>query len=187
MNIKIFAAIAVSAIMLTACGEKIPETPPAVQVTADGAQVANIVNETCWDNTVYIMDGTAADWLEQYGDPVYYPDGTTFEVALPEKNTAPDSVDLTDSVICEDGSYKYDIRAAVREIIPHINENVISFTLDGHPASMLSSQLSDYESGAVLRCFELTCKWGDNECVYTFCIRSDAGVGEYSESNVSNE
>ena len=186
MNIKIFAAIAASAIMLTACGEKIPETPPAVQITADGAQVANTVNETCWDNTVYIIDGTAADWLEQYGDPVYYPDGTTFEVALPKKNTAPDSVTLTDSVIREDGSYKYDKRAAIREIDFNMNENVISFTLDGHPASMLSSQLSDYESGATLRCFELKCKWGENECIYTFCIRSDASVVAYSESNESN-
>ncbi len=182
MNIKKLAAAVITAALLTACGGKVPETPPTVQITADGTQVANTVNETFWDNTVYIMDGTAADWLEQYGAPVYYPDGTTFEIVLPKKNAAPDSVKLTDSIISEDGSYKYDKRAAIREIIPHINENVISFTLDGHPASMLSSQLSDYESGAVLRCFELTCKWGDNECVYTFCIRSDAGVVAYSES-----
>ncbi len=178
MNIKKLAAAVITAALLTACGGKVPETPPAAQVTADGVQVANVVNKTCWDNTVYIMDGTAAEWLEQYGDPVYYPDGTVFEVALPKKNTAPDSVKLTDSVIREDGSLKYDETAAVRELVPQINENVISFTLDGYPASMLSSQLSDYENGAVLRCFELTCKWGDNECVYTFCIRSDAGAGD---------
>lgn len=177
MNIKKLAAAVITAALFTACGAKVPETPPSVQITANGAQVENTVNETCWDNTVYIIDGTAADWLEQYGDPVYYPDGTTFEIVLPKKNTVPDSVRLTDSVIRDDGSLKYDESAAVCELVPEINENVISFTLEGHMASMLSSQLSDYESGAVLRCFELTCKWGDNECVYTFCIRSDAGTG----------
>lgn len=178
MNIKIFAAIAASAVMLTACGEKAPKTPPVVQITADGVPVENIVNETCWDNIVYIIDGTAADWLEQCGDPIYYPDGTAFEIVLPKKNAAPDSIKLTDSVISSDGSLKYNENSAVRELVPETNENVISFTLEGHMASMLSSQLSDYESGAVLRCFELTCKWGDNECVYTFCIRSDAGARE---------
>lgn len=176
MNIKPLAAILISAAILTACGKKVPETPPVANVTAGDLQVANIMNESCWNNTVYILNGTAEEWLEQYGVPAYYPNGTIIKIVLPEKTASPDSVKLTDSIIREDGSLKYDERAAVTEIKPDINENVISFALDGYMASSLSSSLADYENGAVLRCFELTCKWGDNECIYTFCIRTDASV-----------
>ena len=41
---------------------------------------------------------------------------------------------------------------------------------------MLSSDSADYKEGAAWRCFEITCTWGENVCVYTFCVRTNPAV-----------
>lgn len=173
MKMKIIALLACAALIFSGCGNKIPKEPPEVSVTAGGTSVGSTVNLSCWGNTVYLLDATASEWIEKYGEPLFYPNGTVFEIIIPEKNTAPDKVTVTDTLIRPDGTMKYDKRAAVVDITPEVNGNVISFSLDTHWATALSSGLADYEDGSAFRCFDVTCHWGDNVCVYTFCIRSD--------------
>ncbi len=172
MKIKIIAAL-MSAAILTGCGSKLPETPPAVEIDAGGITVSNTANISCWDNTVYLLDGTASDWLSVYGEPVFFPLGTFFRVTLPEKTAAPDSIMVTDTLIREDGTPKYDKKAAVNEVVPEIEENVVTFSLDNHWATGLSSNSEDYQEGSAWRCFEISCSWGENVCVYTFCVRTN--------------
>ena len=175
MKMKLIAAL-MGAVLLTGCGGKIPETPPAVTVDAGGISVSNTANISAWDNTVYLLDGTASDWLAEYGEPVFFPLGTVFRVTIPEKTVAPNSVTVTDTLIREDGTPKYDKKAAVNELTPEIEGNVVTFTLDDHWATMLSSNSVDYQEGAAWRCFEVTCTWGENVCVYTFCVRTNPAV-----------
>ncbi len=172
MKMKLIAAL-LSAIILTGCGQKVPETPPVVEIDAGGITVSNTANISCWDNTVFMLDGTASDWLAEYGEPVFYPLGTVFRVTLPEKTAAPDTVTVTDTLIHDDGTPKYDEKAAVNEVIPEIEENTITFSLDNHWATGLSSNSEDYQEGAAWRCFEIACTWGENVCVYTFCVRTN--------------
>ncbi|MBQ5320385.1 MAG: hypothetical protein J6K17_14950 [Oscillospiraceae bacterium] len=172
MKIKFIAAI-MCAVILTGCGAKIPETPPAVMVDAGGISVSNTANISAWDNTVYLLDGTASDWLSEYGEPVFFPLGTVFSITIPEKTTLPDKITVTDTLINKDGTPKYDERAAIVELIPQINENIVSFYLDNHWATGLSSNSEDYKEGASWRCFDVTCSWGENVCVYTFCVRTN--------------
>lgn len=172
MKTKIFAAL-LGVVLLTGCGKKAPETPPEVSVDAGGISVSNTSSISAWDNTVYLLDGTASDWIAEYGEPVFFPLGTVFSVIIPEKTTAPDSVTVTDTLINEDGTPKYDKKAAVNELTPVIEENIISFSLENHWATGLSSNSEDYQEGAAWRCFEITCTWGENVCVYTFCVRSN--------------
>lgn len=173
MKMKIYAVLACAALLFSGFGNKIPKEPPAVTVNAGDASVNSTVNLSCWDNTVYLLDVTASEWIEKFGEPVYFPDGTVFEVVIPEKNAAPDKVTVTDTLIRPNGTMKYDERAAVVDITPEVSGNVIFFSLDSHWAIALSSDLADYEKGTAFLCFDVTCHWGDNVCVYTFCVRSD--------------
>jgi len=172
MKIKIIAAF-LATVFLTGCGQKTPESPPTVTIDADGVSVSNITNISAWDNTIYLLDETASDWISEYGEPLFFPIGTVFQVTLPEKTALPDSITVTDTHIREDGTPKYDKKAAIVELTPEINENVITFSLDNHWATGLSSNSEDYKEGIAWRCFEVTCCWGENVCVYTFCVRSN--------------
>ncbi|MBQ8787496.1 MAG: lipoprotein [Oscillospiraceae bacterium] len=175
MKSKIIAVL-LGAVLLTGCGQKSPETPPAVEIDAGGVSVSNTVNISAWDNTVYLINGTSSDWLGKYGEPVFFPLGTIFRVTIPEKTATPDSVTVTDTLIREDGTPKYDKKAAVNVLTPEIDGNVVSFSLDNHWAAMLSSNSEDYQEGAIWRCFEITCTWGENVCIYTFCVRTNPAV-----------
>ncbi len=172
MKTKLIAVL-LGAVILTGCGSKVPEAPPIVTVDAGGISVSNTTNISAWDNTVYLIDATASDWLAEYGEPVFFPLGTVFRVTIPEKTALPDKITVTDTFISEDGTPKYDKKAAVNEIIPEIEENAVVFSLDNHWATGLSSNSEDYQEGAAWRCFEITCTWGENVCVYTFCVRSN--------------
>lgn len=166
-------AILFAVVFLTGCSAKIPETPPAITVDADVISVSNTSNISAWDNTVYLLDGTASDWIAEYGEPLFFPLGTIFRVSIPEKTAAPDKITVTDTLISEDGTPKYEKKAAVNELTPDIDGNIVSFSLNNHWATGLSSNSEDYQEGAAWRCFEITCTWGENVCVYTFCVRSN--------------
>lgn len=170
---KKFITALISVLILTGCGQKVPETPPAVEIDAGGITVPNTSNTSYWDNTVYLLNGTASDWIDEYGKPMFFPIGTIFCVTIPPKSVAPDSVTVTDTLIQEDGTPKYDKKAAIIEVVPQIEENVITFSLENHWASGLSSNSEDYKEGTAWHCFEITCNWGENVCVYTFCVRTN--------------
>jgi len=68
MKIKIIAAF-LATVFLTGCGQKTPESPPTVTIDADGVSVSNITNISAWDNTIYLLDETASDWISEYGEP----------------------------------------------------------------------------------------------------------------------
>ena len=172
MKTKFIAALLIT-VILTGCGQKIPESPPVITIDADGISLSNTTNISAWDNTIYLLDGTASDWLSEYGKPVFFPLGTVFSITIPEKTTLPDKITVIDTLINKDGTPKYDERAAIVELTPEISENVVSFSLDNHWATGLSSNSEDYQEGAAWRCFEITCTWGENVCVYTFCVRTN--------------
>lgn len=170
---KEFIAALLGAVLLTGCGQKTPETPPVVTIDAGGVSVSNTTTVSSWNNTVHLINGTASDWIDEYGEPLFFPIGTVFQVTLPEKTVSPDSIKVTDTHISEDGNPKYEQKAAVTEVTPEISGNIISFSLDDHWATGLSSNSEDYKEGTAWRCFEITCSWGENVCVYTFCVRSN--------------
>ena len=172
MKIKIITVL-LCAVLLSGCGEKIPETPPTIVVEAGGITISNTTNISAWDNTVYLIDGTASEWITEYGEPLFFPTGTVFQLSLPEKTVLPDKITVADTLIHEDGTPKYEKKAAMNEFTPDLNGNIVSFPLDNHWATGLSSNSEDYKEGVSWRCFEITCSWGENVCVYTFCVRSN--------------
>ena len=172
MNKK-FISVLLGIVLLTGCRQKIPETPPIVTIEADSFPVSNTTTISAWDNTVYLLDGTASKWLDKYGTPLSFPLGTVFQVTFPEKTAMPDVITVTDTLIREDGNPKYDKKAAVIELTPEINENIVTFTLNDHWATGLSSNSEDYKANTALRCFEISCSWGENICIYTFCVTTD--------------
>lgn len=123
------------------------------------------------DESMLIENGTPAEWLKQCGEPLYYANGTIFSVALPDNA---ESVNVTDTVIRDDGNPKYDLKAAAREPDFDIFGGAVHIRLEGHTAAFLSSNLADYDAGACLRSFDIEFVSEDTEHKYTFCIRSDA-------------
>ena len=172
MKTKIISAL-LSVILLAGCGKNTPETPPSVTVDAGGISVSNTTSLSCWNNTVYLLNGAADDWIEKYGEPIFLPLGTVFRVTIPSNSAEPDTIVVKDILINEDGSPKYDEKAAVNELSATLEDNIITFSLDNHWASGLSSDSEDYKEGAVWRCFEITCTWDENVCVYSFCVRTN--------------
>lgn len=167
---KALTLVLLCALGLTSCGKaevNFADESGIISAAANSEKVK--LNEN-----MLLENGSPAEWLERYGDPIYYVNGTRFEFTLPD-NADPDSVKVTDTVINADGEPKYDIKAASRE--PEyfdVWNGVVSFRLEGHPAAFLSSYLADYETGACLRSFDIEFVSEGEEYKYTFCIRSDA-------------
>ncbi|MDE5859562.1 MAG: hypothetical protein K2H23_04160 [Oscillospiraceae bacterium] len=181
---KFLPILLICALVLTSCGKN-----DSIENTYnESSEISEAIysSKVILDESIYLENCTAAEWLEQMGEPVYYLNGTQFEFTLPN-NADAESVKVTDTVINSDGNPKYDIKAASRE--PEyfdVWNGVVSFRLNGHPAAFLSSYLADYEPGACLRSFDIEFVSDGKEHKYTFCVRSDASFDEYHEETELN-
>ena len=98
--------------------------------------------------------------------------GESIQIRLDQDVSA--TYELTDVLLKEDGSYKYNIPNDKPEVI-EISSGTGSFVLKGNMAAFLSSNSKDYEPGAAIRGFKLT-EQGDGEKQgFYFVLRTDAG------------
>lgn len=156
-------------ITLIACTTH-PIAPPEILVTSEGQAVDTITNPTQWisgdtteigDFTLFFSDASDLDVL-------YLKLDVEIEIEFPEGQ--PDSYNMTDRFIREDGNYKYDDKVTQIVDIEFVDD-VGLFILDRNLS--FSSHFKDYEPEATLRGFRLTCHFGDNVCEYLFVIRTD--------------
>lgn len=175
VNVKRIIMSLIMASALTSCGNRLQEETSEISISSCGKEIAFISEEfypSDEENSASEFV-SAESWLEQAGEPEYYPDGSLFEIKFPEDMGIPDSVSINDVLITSDGKLKYDKSVAVKEAVPVINDNTVSFVLDKHLATSLSSNSEDYKKGSAYRSFGIICGWGDEQYRYTFCIRSD--------------
>lgn len=182
-----------AALLMTSCGKNIPETNSEISVSSGGKEIAFISEKLypedeegeAYSNVAAKHDLRDTDrnsassyvssesWIEQSGEPEYFPIGSVFEMKFPEDLGIPESISINDVLITSEGKLRYDSRAAVKEAVPEINGDTVSFVLDDHLASALSSDSADYKKGTAYRSFGITCEWGEERYRYTFCVRSD--------------
>jgi|GEM_PF-1419447 len=148
--------------------------PPTMAITAAGTDINYVVGLNQWNSIMYDREGTFQTIMKNKSkaDLPYVKLNQVFQIAF--KGTAPDSVKLEDYILQTNGNARYSERE-VQTIPIEFKNGKGSFVLAANPAAFLSSASSDYETGASIRGFRLTCKWGENECEYAFIIRSDAG------------
>ncbi|WP_375103400.1 hypothetical protein ACDZ28_28495 [Paenibacillus sp. RS8] len=88
-------------------------------------------------------------------------------------DTAPDSYNLTEYILRDDGTFKYKKETAA-PVNVELEDKTATFKLDSNMASFLSSDSKDYEAGATIRGFRLTGEWVDQTKEITFVVRTDA-------------
>ena len=100
--------------------------------------------------------------------------GATVEIRF--RDQPADSATLQDFVLNRDGSVKEPLSA---EPVPlELKDGGSSFILQANPAARLGSDSRDCLSGAVLRGFLLTCRWGDTQYQYAFMLYANAYEAE---------
>ena len=166
---KGFACL-ISTIMLlvtTGCASSFP-TEISVQSNGASLPAAAVVLEQSGENT-----NISEAFKELYSSAADLPEtelGETVQIKL-SASTAPDTWKLYDYLLKEDGSPKYDERAAFETELT-VSKNTAEFQLQESPALALSSTFPSEEDG-VLRGFRLVCSWGEKQSEYLFCLKSD--------------
>lgn len=92
-------------------------------------------------------------------------------------DTIPESIEMYDYVLQEDGTMKYS-SLATESVSLELTDKVGSFKLKENLSSKLSSNSNDYEPGKLIRGFRLIGKWDEQLREYAFVIRSDAVSSE---------
>lgn len=86
--------------------------------------------------------------------------------------TAPDSYKLTDYILKEDGTFKYN-KGTASPVNLEFDNKKATFKLDSIMTVFLSSDSKDYEPGATFRGFRLIGEWVDQSKEITFIVRTD--------------
>lgn len=90
---------------------------------------------------------------------------------------APDSVTLSDIILREDGTSKYQEETVETQKL-QLEGQKAQLYLSTNFWAMLSSDLSTYQKGGVIRGFRLNCSWENGSSAdYGFVIRTDAACG----------
>lgn len=152
--------------------DKLSNDVPQIKITAEKREIKHIGKLTQPNSAVDRNGFSPALNAVKMQDIPYLKTGAKLEIEF--LNQAPKDVRLKNYLLSSDGSIKYTEKEA-QETPIQISGKTASFLLRANPASALSSNIHDYESGAVLRGFLLSCRYQDGrECNYTFLIRSDA-------------
>lgn len=158
-------------IILPACskGSEMPE----IKISCGGLEIESAAMKIEWEGKTFDDEELFKALIKgkEISELQYFALGE--EITIEFLGGKPDSYTLTEHLLTNGAVYKYSIRED-REIKPEENAAGLSFKLSFNPASMLSSQLEDYEKGASLRGFRLRCEWGENSGEYAFLLRSDS-------------
>lgn len=111
-------------------------------------------------------------------DIPYIPLGRWITIEL-TGDKQPDEVHLSDYILKEDGTPRYDEKTVITTDLEYDNHEM-RFCLSPNINAMLSSDISAYVTGGVLRGFELELIWDDgSKAEYGFILFTDASyVGE---------
>lgn len=146
----------------------IPQEPPEISITVDGRSVNYVIGKNIWNGSIFDrLDNFQLIMKEKY-EIIYVPIGKEFTIDF--NGTSPDSIDVIDEVIDTSGNVMFNNFGQDTPV--EINKGKTSFILKKHPAILLSSNTETFENG-VIRGFRVISKWGDNQCEYTFVIKTE--------------
>lgn len=149
---------------------KSPNEPPKVSITSNNIDIPYVIGKNIWDKAIYDREDNLKVIMKDNKEETlkYIPIGQEIQIVFEGFN--PDSVELVDQVIDNSGNEMF--TNSSKDISIKFDNGKGSFKLDNHYATLLSSNSETFEKG-VLRGFRLTCKWGENECEYSFIIKTN--------------
>lgn len=169
MGIILSVVILVGGIILVSNSKSIiPQEPPEILITVDGRSVNYVIGKNIWNGSIFDRLDNFQLIIKENHEIIYVPIGKEFTVEF--NGTSPDSIEITDEVIDTSGNVMFNNSG--QDIPVELNKGKILFILKEHPATLLSSNTETFENG-VIRGFRVLSKWGDNECEYTFVIKTE--------------
>ena len=160
--------------LITSCSVdtklKSSNEPPKVSIISNNIDIPYVIGKNIWNGAIYDREDNLQVIMKDNTEETlkYIPIGQGIEIVFEGVN--PDSVELVDQVIDNSGNEMFTNSSKIISI--NFENGKCSFNLDDHYATLLSSNSETFEKG-VLRGFRLTCKWGENECEYSFVIKTN--------------
>lgn len=162
------------AFTFVACiNSKVMNKPPELSVTTGDKKIGYVVGLNRWNDVSYNSENPFHTIMKKDSgiEVPYIKLGEAFQINF--KGNAPDSFELKDYLLKENGDAKYTGKE-VKKIPVSLTVGKGTFKLEPNGAELLSSDSRDYEPGKTIRGFKLICRFGNNECEYGFIIRTDA-------------
>lgn len=145
------------------------QEPPEVKITIEGKQMGLIISKNQWNGVKYDREDTLKTILNNGLERVPYINvGSTATVSF--SNNPPNKLTVSDILIDNNGNPIYTQNEIVN-IPVELKDGKCSFQIIKHFASSLSSYY--VESKMNIRALKMTASWGENECEYTFIIRTN--------------
>lgn len=165
--------LVVSIGLITSCSIetklKSPNDPPKISITSNDIDIPYVIGKNIWNGGIYDrLDNFQAIMKDNTEETLnFIPIGEKINIVF--EDFIPESIELVDEVIDNSGNVMF--ANSSKAISINLDNGKGSFNIDDHYATLLSSTSDTFENG-VLRGFRLTCIWGDNECEYSFIIKT---------------
>lgn len=149
--------------------------PPVIKITVEGKEIEYTLGLNTWNGTKIDREDTFRYYMKRT-----FPEDLPYvllgrEIEIKFLGNVPDTVELADYILMEDGNIKYNLPPSTTTPTPlTFKHKKASFILSENFAAFFSSQSADYEPGATIRGFRIYCKDGKNNWEYGFIIRTDA-------------
>jgi len=162
-----------------------PDEPPSIIVRAGDVEIDWMVGKNKWNGVAYDRLSSFPMLMTEktIDDLVYIPNGEDITIYFENHNDFPGSFVLTEFILREDGSYKYNINGmdyddGIFTYRDPFGEYLRSFsiTIKSNYATLASSFSGDYLPGNTIKGYHLVCTWDGNECEYSFIIRGDPAM-----------
>jgi hypothetical protein len=116
-------------------------------------------------------DATRPLVMDRVEDPPYVGLGSTIRIDFAKSR--PDTICVTDILINQDGSPKYD-RRLDKTVAYALSGDTLSFAVETNWATALSSDSQDYQKGNTYRWYRIQCAWQNgDEKEYALYLRTD--------------
>lgn len=98
------------------------------------------------------------------------------DILIEFNNEKPESIRVSEHILNKKGEPKFATEETGKNVDIKWNGAKAFFKTEPNIATLLSSDGNDYNKGAAIRGYHLTCDWGENDLELFFIIRSDSAV-----------
>ncbi|MDF2544290.1 MAG: hypothetical protein K0S47_4008 [Herbinix sp.] len=163
--------------ILTTMDKEYPKEPPEIIMSIRGRRMDYITQKISWDgkdNSEYhsmkVLEQTDSFLPTYVLNSIVY-DEISPEVVLDFGNHIPDTIQVYDAILDENGGFMYGKDMELLRDIKILDRSKVSFDLVQHMALLFSSNLETYQK-VWRRLFRVVCTWGDNQCEYSMVINT---------------
>lgn len=98
------------------------------------------------------------------------------DILIEFNNEKPEFISVSEHILNEKGEPKFATEETGKNVDIKWNGAKALFKTKPNIATLLSSDGNDYNKGAAIRGYHLTCNWGEYDSEFFFIIRSDSAV-----------